>query len=483
MSARVATPRPDAHADRGAMRERTDAGGSRPVPGDEATSADSGAVPDAGPRSTVSPGAPSAAPPSHPRRPDRLIGVVDGTEPGPTTILLACVHGNEPMGLRAVERILDELRDLVARGGTLRGRVAALVGNRAALAAGRRQVHRDLNRAFTYELVAPPAGDARRGANAADPVLHALDLGPAETDHERVEREELLAAIDDLLVAHADGFESYLIDLHTFSGEGPPFAVFSDTLRNRRFCRALPLPSILGLTEEVPGTLVQYTAAAGMISAVFETGRHEDPLSATLHEAVVRLGLRTAGHVDDRALGDPEADERALAEASAGVPDVLDVQHRHPVEHGDGFVMRPGWRNFAEVRLDEPLADDRTGPISAPRSGRILLPLYQSEGTDGFFVARPVHPAWLGVSAVLRRLRVSGLLAWLPGVRRVPERPNTLEVDTRVARLLAVDLFHLFGWRRLRTHGRGILFARRPWDLERPARVRLTGPTRPMSDA
>jgi succinylglutamate desuccinylase len=62
------------------------------------------------------------------------------------------MHGNEPAGVRALERVAARL----AEGrGPLRGRLAALVGNLAALERAERFVDRDLNRGW---LTVPQAG-------------------------------------------------------------------------------------------------------------------------------------------------------------------------------------------------------------------------------------------------------------------------------------------------------------------------------------
>jgi hypothetical protein len=76
------------------------------------------------------------------------------------------------------------------------------------------------------------------------------------------------------------------------------------------------------------------------------------------------------------------------------------------------------------------------------------MPLYQAQGDDGFFLVRRVRPAWLGLSRVLRRLRLERLLPVLPGVRRHPELAGSFLVDRRVARWAALELFHLLGFRR-----------------------------------
>jgi hypothetical protein len=155
-----------------------------------------------------------------------------------------------------------------------------------------------------------------------------------------------------------------------------------------------------------------------------------------------------------------------LAQSTAGIPSVLEVRYRHAIEAGDRFVMEPGYVNFQPVVRGQLLARDRRGEIRAGERGRILLPLYQSQGADGFFLVRAVNPRWLRLSALARRARLERLLPALPGIRRDPRRPNTLIVDPRIARWLAVDLLHLLGYRRRRSEGGKIVVTRRPDDIE-----------------
>jgi succinylglutamate desuccinylase len=50
------------------------------------------------------------------------------------------------------------------------------------------------------------------------------------------------------------------------------------------------------------------------------------------------------------------------------------------------FKMFPGFQNFSPIRKGEPLATDRHGIVYAPNGGCILMPLYQGQGNDGFFI-------------------------------------------------------------------------------------------------
>jgi succinylglutamate desuccinylase len=50
--------------------------------------------------------------------------------------------------------------------------------------------------------------------------------------------------------------------------------------------------------------------------------------------------------------------------------------------------MHPGFTNFQKVKKGELLAHDNKGEIICPHVGLILMPLYQKQGEDGFFLIR-----------------------------------------------------------------------------------------------
>jgi succinylglutamate desuccinylase len=372
--------------------------------------------------------------------PRRVIGRVVGARSGPSLIAVAGMHGNEPAGLTAVQRVLSALS---GREALLRGEMLALAGNLGALRAGRRFLSKDFNRVWTH-----------------DRVERLRDDPTACYDPEDFEQRELLAHLD-AAIATARG-EVFAVDLHSTSAAGIPFTIFGDTLRQRDFVFALPIPAILGLEELVDGVLAQYLTERGCVSFSVEGGQHDDPSSVDNLEACLWLALESAGVLPRNAL--PElARSRALLDQRRGdVPRVMEVLRRHAITPDDQFVMAPGFRNLHPVRAGELLATDRRGPIHAPADGVVMLPLYQSEGADGFFWGRAVSDVRLFASATLRRLRVERWLAMLPGVRRHHGDREGFEVDTRVARFYPLELFHLLGYRRIRHVGDVLTVTRQP---------------------
>ncbi|HEV8325268.1 MAG TPA: succinylglutamate desuccinylase/aspartoacylase family protein [Myxococcota bacterium] len=388
----------------------------------------------------------------------RFIGRVRGGTQGPTVLAVGGVHGNEPAGAHALKRVLDRL---AFPGIEIHGDFVALAGNVRALNAGTRYLERDLNRAWGPAEIA--AMDAPAGAGtggAADTGAGAVPPGRPPEQAEALERRELREAID-RAVGQARG-PVFFMDLHSTSADGYPFAVVADTLQNNEFARHFPLPVILGLEELLDGLMVEYAQSRGCRTMAVEGGQHDAPATVENLEAAVWLALSATGLL---ARGFTREVARAydrLDRARGDLPRVIEVLARHPVRPEHAFKMEPGFANIARTHAGQVLARDRTGAIRAPGEGVVLLPLYQAQGEDGFFLGREV-PAWrLRLSAALRRARVDALLPLLPGVRRDGAAAREqLEVTPRLARLYPAELFQLFGFRKMRAADDRLLVSRR----------------------
>ncbi len=372
---------------------------------------------------------------------DRLIGRVVGANPGPLLLATAGLHGNEPAGVAALQRVFDALRP---GRHSIRGEFIGLAGNLAALARGVRAIDRDLNRHFKADRIR-----ALSNGHPPDPAI--------SEDRELV---EVIAAIED--AASRTRGTAYVIDLHTTSGKSAAFATVGDTLRNREFALHFHSPIILGLEEHIEGTLLEYLHRLGYVTMGFEGGRHTDAASVDLLEAGVWTALAASGVLrDGEEVAEVQRARRLLAQNRRGLPRVFEVRYRHPVQPEDRFRMRPGYASFQTLSEGEWVAEDRSGEIHAPVAGRMLMPLYQQEGDDGFFVIREFRPFWLTVSRLLRQTRAEQVLRILPGVRRHPTQPDTLVIDVRVARFLALQIFHLLGYRKQKQVGRVLVMSRR----------------------
>ncbi len=380
---------------------------------------------------------------------EHLIASVGGSFPGPTLLILGGIHGNEPAGVLAADRVLPRIQE---RRADLRGEVVLLRGNTRALERKVRYIDADLNRQWTADNVR-----RRDSGNRGRPEMSEL-----------LEQGELFAALREA-VSRARG-DVYFVDLHTTSAPGKPFATVGDTLRNRRFALSFPLTIVLGLEEQIDGTLLEYLNNLGAITMGFEAGQHEAITSVDHHEALIWNATVATGNFRREDLA--EFDHcRSLLKRAGGGRRVVEVRHRHAIVPEDGFQMEPGFRNFQPVRRGQVLARDGRGEITARETGLILLPLYQTLGDDGFFLGRKVKHFWLNLSAMLRKLKVGHCIHLLPGVRRDPLNENFLIINTRIARILPLQIFHLLGFRRRRWIDKDLVVSRRSYDVAGPTKL------------
>lgn len=357
----------------------------------------------------------------------RELGRFSGKQPGPLVICIGGIHGNEPAGALALENVLKKLRDTFP---PFRGELIALAGNVRALNSGVRYRHRDLNRMWLPERVS-----------------QIEDELPAQSaTAEDAEQRELLDIIETALERHTG--EAVFLDLHTTSSEGSPFAIISDTLTNRRLALELGVPIILGLEENLDGTILNYINELGHAAIGFEAGQHRSPASLLNHEAGVWITLAAAGCIQPYYIHEFFDLRQHLKRSVGNVPRVMELRYRHGIRETDEFVMQPGFTNFTRVTKGQLLAGNRLGNVTSPEDGLLFMPLYQSQGEDGFFLVREVKLFWLKVSAQLRKWKLDRLLPYLPGVHTLADSPDSLKIDTRIAHWFVVEICHLLGFRK-----------------------------------
>lgn len=385
--------------------------------------------------------------PAH--RQDSAVGVEEELTPrvlahyqsgssGSTLICVAGLHGNEPSGVQAICAVVEALQ---SAGTSLNGEVIGLAGNRRALQKRQRYLERDLNRIWTPELLTEVRG--------TDSPL----------SKESAEVQELDEEFSRIAAQAAAGI--FVLDLHSISGPGPPFIALDDTLENRDFARAFPVPLVLGLEEELAGTLTGHLTGLGMITLGFEAGQHDDPEAVKNAEAAIWIALEASGVLPQGERPEVELARRRLADLTHSLPGIVELRHRHPVFPGDRFEMVPGLCSFQPVKAGQKLARSGAEEVRASEDGFVLMPLYQTLGEDGFFIVRRVRAIWLAVSALMRRLGLNRFLHLLPGIEPHPDLQGSFIVDLRRARWRAREVFHLLGFRRIRAEDRYLVMSPR----------------------
>lgn len=350
---------------------------------------------------------------------ERIIGKIIGSEPGPTLVFTAGIHGNEPTGVWALENVFSELRKSDR---AFNGVAYAIRGNLKALQKGVRYLDEDLNRIWYDSRV---------------DQIDQLSSDSAEVE----EQKALWKLLQDVFGEHQGPY--YFFDLHTTSCETVPFITLNDTLLNRGYTRQYPIPVVLGIEEYLEGPLLSYLNELGYVAFGFEAGQHTDEKAVANNENFIWSTLAYTGFIN--ATENERNHEKQLEVAAKGLRGFFEIYDYQPVDQVDKFEMKPGFKNFQRVEKGSSLAILNGVVLKAEDSTKIFMPLYQQQGDDGFFFVRKVAPFFLWLSKYARKS--ANILSFLPGVKWSDAERNTLLVNQKIARFFARPLFHLFGFR------------------------------------
>ncbi|WP_143960812.1 succinylglutamate desuccinylase/aspartoacylase family protein [Litoribacter populi] len=284
---------------------------------------------------------------------------------GPTLLVSAGVHGNEPSGVIALKKVFNKLEKEKPQ---IKGQIIGVCGNLRALKEQVRLVDRDLNRICTPDNVS------------------SIEMGEELDFHEAKEFQELLKVIEEI-EENPLSTRLFFMDLHTTSSPTVPYISVNKGEECYNFAMKFPLPVAKGIEKYIPGHFDHYLTLLGHVGFTVEAGQHEAPESVEYHEAMVLLGLVNTGLIKEKELNDFQVYFDKLKETFGG-DEGYEVVHRHHIEVGDDFKMEPGYSNFKEVKKGELLAYSNDEPVYSTMDGRIFLPLYQSQGSDGFFIVR-----------------------------------------------------------------------------------------------
>ncbi len=307
---------------------------------------------------------------------ERIIGRYEGTEKGTLLICLGSIHGNEPAGTRALELMFKmlEVEPITNPSFSFKGRLLGLRGNLRAIQAGKRYLEKDLNRQWTVENV-----NRIMAADLVDLVAEDLEI------------RELMEVINQEIVEYQPS-KIVLLDLHTTTAFGGIFTVVTDAPESLKIGLELHAPVIRGLLKGVKGTSLHYFIEENIgiptVAVCFESGQHKEQLSINRAIAAITNCMRTIGCV--RAEDVENQHDQLLIEFSKGLPKVSQLIMTHAIGETDAFVMRKGYKNFQPVQQGEVVADDKKGGIKIVKDGHLLMPLYQKQGDDGFFLIESV---------------------------------------------------------------------------------------------
>ena len=306
----------------------------------------------------------------------RLIGEHTGANNDILLICLGAMHGNEPAGLRAIELVLKmlDIEPIKNRDFRLNGKMVGLIGNLNAFQHKKRFIDKDLNRMFID-----------------DQVDHLKSMDKTKLINEQLELVELVRHIEQE-IALTQPRKLVILDLHTTSSHGGIFTISRRDQEAIRIAKALHAPVVLGMLDGLRGTTLHYfrkeTMGVDTIALTFESGQHEEKISVNRAIAAIISVMREVGMITAEDVENYH--EEILIEFSQNLPTITTLVDKYDIESDDKFTMKPGYKNFQFVNKGEWLGDSKEGKIYAKESGRILMPLYQDQGEDGYFIIKDI---------------------------------------------------------------------------------------------
>lgn len=374
---------------------------------------------------------------------NRIIGKLEGENPGPTIVCFAGIHGNETSGVFALQQVFEEIKPF-----KINGAIYGISGNLKALEVNKRFIDEDLNRIWTH--------------NRLNNLKNRHKLNTEEK-----EQKELFDLLKEIITTNPGPF--YFIDFHTTSSRTLPFITINDALINRKFSRQFPVPIVLGIEEYLNGPLLSYINELGYVSLGFESGQHDEVNAVSNHISFAYLALIFTKILKKEDVPDYEKHFNRLKKASENESEISEVVHLHKIVENENFKMLNGFESFQNIKKGTKLAISNNKEIVSEHNAILFMPLYQDEGDDGFFIIRKIKPIFLSLSAVLRKFKADNLLVLFPGITWEDKRKHVLQVNLRVARYFAKPIFHLLGYRNKRIDRTHV----RLYNRERIAKVKM----------
>lgn len=186
-----------------------------------------------------------------------------GPKPGNTSIILAGVHGNEPCGVKAIEKLLPKLK-------IKRGKVIFLLGNPDALDENVRFIEQNLNRMFA-------------------------ESNRDYTSKEKGSYEYKRAKFIKMFLKDA----SALLDIHSTRNECIPFVFAEKNAFNivKYFPKEVKR-IVSNINELEPGGTDGYMLESGKIGICVECGQHQSKKAEKVALKSIIAFLECRGHID-----------------------------------------------------------------------------------------------------------------------------------------------------------------------------------------
>ncbi|HSI69308.1 MAG TPA: succinylglutamate desuccinylase/aspartoacylase family protein, partial [Gillisia sp.] len=241
-----------------------------------------------------------------------------------------------------------------------------VAGNKLALEKDQRFIEEDLNRTWKEESISSNKKDT----------------------HEQREMHEIIEVLESF--PESDFTKRYFLDCHTTSSSSLPYVSVQVVNDNDEWAHRFPTYIVRGFSDIVYGAIDHYLSRTGLTGFTFEAGQHTDKTSVENQEGMIWLALKEACDLElEKISCYPDCVDN-FAKKNAPDQKTFEIIHRYGLEDNDEFKMEQGYKNFQKIEKGELLAVKNGEEVKSEWDAYIFMPLYQSQGNDGFFVIQEV---------------------------------------------------------------------------------------------
>ncbi len=307
---------------------------------------------------------------------ERIIGRYSQDIEGILLVVIGAMHGNEHAGVEAIKEVLERLKNEKEEypNFVFKGTMLGMIGNVDAYKKGVRYINEDLNRAWSYD--------------------NFKDFSKLDYEHLTSEQKQMFDIITVLRaeVSHCPPEKIIVLDIHTTSSTGGIFSIITDDPESERMALELHAPVIKGMLQGITGSSIHFFHGENMgiptTAIAFEAGQHKDHLSIKRATAAIINCMRTIEMVDPKVVENHH--DELLISFSKNLPKINQLIGKYSVKDTEVFKMLPGFQTFDKVHKGQLLAHDVDGEVLCQEDGLLLMPLYQKQGLDGYFLIKPV---------------------------------------------------------------------------------------------
>jgi succinylglutamate desuccinylase len=263
-----------------------------------------------------------------------------GKEEGPTSLIIAGNHGNEPCGIKAFEKLLPKL---TIESGT----VFFLLGNPEAIKQDKRFTEANLNRMFR----------------------------PASTYTAKIKKtyEYKRAQFIKMIMKQVD----VCLDIHSTTNKSIPFIICEKNAKSivQYFPKSFT-KTVSGFGDIEPGATDDYMDFQGKIGIGIECGQHQDLKAGKIAEEAIIAFLETRGHIKTK------KEKKVIERKKLHMYDLY-------YSKTDTFKLTKQLDDFYEAKKGEVIAHDGGKPVKMKKDCIVVFAHDRNKkGEEAFLLGR-----------------------------------------------------------------------------------------------